>query len=184
MTMIMTFHRRLDALAPLVLPLAARLVFAGVLLGYFWASAVTKLGPGVGGLFTPSLGAYAQIFPRAFEAAGYDASQLGPWHRLVVLAGTWTEFVLPALIVLGLLTRLAAAGMMGFVLVQSLTDIIGHGADAATLGRWFDRVPDAPILDQRGLWMLLLAVLVCLGGGALSLDRLLARRLAPTSLAA
>lgn len=176
MTPILTLYRRLDTLAPLLLPLAARLVFAGVLLGYFWASAATKLGPGAAGLFTPSLGAYAQIFPRAFEAAGYDVGAMGLWHRLVVLAGTWAEFVLPALIVAGLATRLAAAGMIGFVVVQSLTDLIGHGADAVTLGRWFDRVPDALILDQRGLWMLLLAVPVMLGGGALSVDRWLARR--------
>ncbi|HMO09648.1 MAG TPA: DoxX family protein [Paracoccaceae bacterium] len=181
MTRFLTLYRRLDTLAPLLLPLAARLVFAGVLLGYFWASAVTKLGPGIGGLFTPSLGAYAQIFPRAFEAAAYDLGQMGLWHRLVVLAGTWAEFVLPALIAIGLLTRPAALGMMGFVVVQSLTDIIGHGADATTIGHWFDRAPDAAILDQRGLWMLLLAVPLFLGGGALSVDRLLVRRVAAMS---
>jgi len=159
------------------LPLLARFAFAAVLLPYYWASGVTKLGDGVAGILTPSAGAYAQILPKAFEAAGYDASQLGVLHRAVVLAGTWAEFLLPALIVVGLLTRLAAAGMAGFVVVQSLTDLWGHGgiAHAATLGAWFDRAPDGAILDQRLLWMVLLAVLVVKGGGWLSVDRVLRR---------
>ena len=149
-----------------LLPTLARLVFAGVLFGYFWASAMTKLeGP-----FTPSTGAFAQIFPRAFEAVGYDAGQMGLWQRIVVLAGSWAEVVLPVLIVLGLLTRLAALGMIGFVLVQSLTDIYGHGAAA---GAWFDRASDALILDQRALWLLLFAVLLCRGPGPLSADHVL-----------
>jgi len=160
-----------------LLPTLARLVFAGVLLAYFWASGLTKLGPGLSGLFQPSVGAYAQIFPRAMEAAGYDVSQFGLWHKLVVLAGTWSEFILPLMIVVGLLTRLAAIGMIGFVAVQTLTDLIGHGglAHPETVGAWFDRIPDSPIMDQRALWLLLLMVLVIKGAGALSLDRLLKR---------
>jgi putative oxidoreductase len=154
---------RLDA----VLPLLARLVFAAVLLGYFWASGLTKLGDG---LFSPSVGAYAQIFPRAMEAAGFDVSQMGLGRRLVVVAGTWAEFVLPVLIVLGVATRLAALGMIGFVAVQSLTDVYGHGAG---WGAWFDRASDAVIADQRALWLLLLVVLVAKGAGALSVDRIL-----------
>ncbi|MCX7287887.1 MAG: DoxX family protein [Rhodobacterales bacterium] len=159
-----------DRQADWLLPSAARLVFAGVLIGYFWASASTKLD----GLFTPSLGAYAQIFPKAFEAAGYDVAAMGLWQRLVVLVGAWSEFVLPLLIVLGLFTRLAALGMSGFVIVQSLTDIFGHDVAA---GAWFDRASDALILDQRALWMLLFLVLIVKGGGPLSLDRVLRGRL-------
>ena len=168
---------RLDALDPL-LPLLARFLFAAVLLPYFWASGLTKLGDGLFGFLSPSLGAYAQIFPRAMEAVSYDVSQLGLFHWLVVVAGTWAEFLLPLLIVLGLLTRLAALGMIGFVVVQSLTDLIGHGAlsDPATLGAWFDRMPDGIILDQRALWGLLLVTLVIKGAGALSLDHLLTGR--------
>jgi putative oxidoreductase len=171
-----TVFARLDR-AEWLLPLLARLVFAGVLLAYFWASGLTKLGSGLGGIISPSVGAYAQIFPRAMEAASYDTSQLGLFHTLVVLAGTWAEFILPLLIVLGLLTRLAALGMIGFVLVQTATDLIGHGALAhpETLGAWFDRIPDSPIMDQRALWLLLLMVLVTKGAGALSLDGILRR---------
>jgi putative oxidoreductase len=57
--------------------------------------------------------------------------------------------------------------------VQSLTDVFGHMADAATVGAWFDRASDSLILDQRTLWGLLLAVLVLKGAGPISLDRLL-----------
>jgi putative oxidoreductase len=166
---IQLYHRiagGLAAQADWLLPTLSRLVFAGVLFAYFWASAMTKLD----GPFSPSTGAYAQIFPKLFEAVGYDASQLGLWQRVVVLAGSWAEFALPVLIVLGLLTRLAALGMAGFVVVQSLTDIYGHGAAA---GAWFDRASDALILDQRALWLLLLAVLLCKGPGPLSADRAL-----------
>ncbi|WP_103334029.1 DoxX family membrane protein [Pseudotabrizicola formosa] len=171
--------RWLDRMAPALLPVLARLVFAAVLAGYFWASALTKLGPG---LLMPSTGAYAQIFPRAFEAVGYDASQLGLWPRLVVLAGTGAEFLLPLLIIAGLLARLAALGMIGFILVQSLTDVIGHGVAGADLGAWFDRFADALILDQRVLWTLPLVVIVMMGAGPVSVDRWLRnlRRNQPT----
>lgn len=165
---------RLDHVGDALLPLAARLTFAAVLLGYFWASGLTKLD----GVFTPSLGAYAQIYPRAMEAAGYDAGQMGAFRSLIVLAGSWAELILPALIVLGLATRLAALGMIGFVVVQSLTDIIGHNVGPDTIGAWFDRASDSLILDQRAFWLLALLILVLKGAGALSLDRLVAVGLA------
>ncbi|MEL6235517.1 MAG: DoxX family membrane protein [Pseudomonadota bacterium] len=166
---------RLDLAATPALTTLARFLFAAVLLLYFWNAGVTKLGEGVAGLFQPSMGAYTQIFPKAMEAVSYDVSQLGIFHTLVALAGTWAEFILPALIVLGLLTRLAALGMIGFVLVQSLVDLYGHGLidQPATFGAWFDRIPDSAILDQRAFWMLLLLLLVLKGGGPLSLDRVL-----------
>lgn len=170
MTALIALHSRFarfcDSQADWLLPTLARLVFAGVLLGYFWSSALTKFA----GPFTPSVGAYAQIFPRAFDAVGYDPSQLGLWHWAVVMAGAYAELILPTLIVLGLLTRLAALGMAGFVVVQSLTDIFGHSAAA---GAWFDRASDALILDQRALWLLLLIVLISKGAGPISADRFL-----------
>lgn len=170
MTLPFAFHDRmvrvLARLADWLLPTLARLVFAGVLLGYFWASALTKFA----GPFTPSTGAYGQIFPRAFDAVGFDETKLGLWHWAVALAGSYAEVVLPALIVLGLLTRLAALGMVGFVAVQSLTDVFGHGVEA---GLWFDRASDAVILDQRAMWMVLFAILITKGAGPISGDRLL-----------
>lgn len=163
-----------------LMPLLARFTFAATLLVYFWSSAMTKLGDGPLGLLRPSVGAYAQIFPRQLEAAGYDAGQLSILHWLVVVAGTWAEFLLPALVVLGLATRLAALGMIGFVALQSLTDIYGHGlTDAASIGAWFDRLPDGVILDQRLFWGFTLAYLVVRGAGAISLDALLRQRAVP-----
>jgi putative oxidoreductase len=163
------------------LALFARFAFAASLALYFFNSGITKLGDGIFGIFQPSLGAYAQIFPRAMEAAGYDASQMNILHTLVVLAGTWAEFILPLLIVVGLLTRLAALGMIGFIAVQTLTDLIGHGvwAEPATVGAWFDKIPGSVIMDQRALWVFLLLVLVVRGAGPLSLDHMLTRRRAP-----
>lgn len=169
----------LERQSPHLLPLFARLTFAAVLLFYFWASATTKLGSGVFGFLSPSDGAYIQIFPKTTESFGYDFSQFGVLHWLVVTAGTWAEFLLPLLIVLGLFTRLAALGMIGFVTMQSIVDVYGHGVAGDTLGAVFDRASDALIWDQRVLWVFLLVVLVLKGGGALSLDRALSRAFGP-----
>jgi len=157
-----------------LLPLAARVVFAAVLAGYFWASAMTKLESFPFGL---SAGSFGQIFPRAFEAASYNAAEMGFYHKLVVLAGTYAEFLLPLLIVLGLFTRLAALGMIGFVAVQTATDIWGHKIGAETIGAWFDRDSASLIADQRAQWVVLLLILVLRGAGRLSLDHLAAQRL-------
>lgn len=167
-------ERGLDGL----LPILARVLFAAVLFMYFWRSGLTKLGDGLFGIFTPSLGAYAQIFPKQMEAVGYDVSQLGLYHWAVVTAGTVAEFVLPVLVVIGLLTRLAAFGMIGFIVVQSLTDLYGHGgiAHSETLGAFFDADPAGVILDQRSLWVFILFVLVVKGAGALSVDHVLRRQ--------
>jgi len=156
----------------------ARLVFAGTLLMYFWVSGLTKLGDGIFGLFQPSVGAYAQIFPRVMEQVVYDTSQLSLFHWAVVVAGTWAEFILPLLVAIGLFTRLSALGMIGFVIVQSMTDLIGHGGleHPETLGAWFDNIPDAVILDQRAFWIFLLLVLFIKGAGPLSVDRILVSR--------
>lgn len=167
--------QRLDRMAPAVVPSLARLVFAGVLLVYFMTSVATKLGPGIFGFLHPSSGAFIQIYPRLFDAAGYDETQLGFIPHLVVIAGTLAEAVLPILVAIGLFTRPAALAMIGFVLMQSLTDVFGHGVGGDDLGRWFDAASGSLIIDQRSLWVLLLAILVFMGAGPLSLDRVAAR---------
>lgn len=172
MTMQVTYNRATMALSSMgdwLLPTLARATFAAVLLHYFWGSALTKLD----GPFTPSVGGFAQIYPRAMETAGYDAAALGLLPKLVVMAGAWAELILPLMIVIGLFTRLAALAMLGFVIVQSLTDIIGHKAGPETIGAWFDSASDALILDQRAFWALLLAVLIAKGAGPLAADRAL-----------
>jgi len=177
MTRLIALHHavfaRIEAMAPWLLPSLARLLFAGVLLVYYLNSGLSKFGEGLACLVRPDAGAYVTIFPRAMEAVNYDASQLTAFHYLVTLAGTWAEVVLPVLIVAGLLTRLAALGLIGFVLVQSLVDVTGHGLAAADIGTWFDATSDALLLDQRAFWVFTLMVLVVKGAGPLSLDRAL-----------
>ncbi|MCH2163425.1 MAG: DoxX family membrane protein [Marinovum sp.] len=158
-----------------VLPLLARLIFAGVLLVYFWNAGVAKLGDGVAGLFKVTAGGFGQIFPKQAEAVLWDVTQMTLFQKAVVLAGTWAEFILPTLIVIGLLTRLAAVGMICFIVVQSLTDLYGHGGilHAETLGSFFDAVPDSAILDQRALWIFLMVTLMIKGAGVLSVDHIM-----------
>lgn len=91
----------------------------------------------------------------------------------IVLAGTYAEFILPALIALGLFTRLASVGMIGFISMMSCVDISGHNADATTIGQMFDRLPYGIIMDQRLLWVFVLSILAIKGAGPLSLDRIL-----------
>ncbi|MEM1163811.1 MAG: DoxX family protein, partial [Pseudomonadota bacterium] len=162
--------------------LAARVVFAAVLFLYYWNSALTKIGDGFMGVFQVSDGAYFQIVPPIVEAADYDASAVAffPWG-LIVTVGTYAEFILPVLIVIGLFTRLAALGMIIFVIVQSYVDIAFHGVDAETIGVLFDRLPSATILDQRALWSFLLLVLLIKGAGAISLDGLIRRTVEPSA---
>ncbi len=165
------------ALEPWLLGLLARFTFAAVLFGYYWNAALTKIEPGLFGWLSIRDAAYFQIIPPVVEAYGYNASAVPtfPWG-LIVAAGTYAEFVLPVLIVSGLVTRLAAAGMIVFVIVQSWVDIAFHGADAATIGALFDRHSGSVIMDQRTMWVFLLAYLVVKGAGLFSLDALLRRR--------
>ena len=176
MTFFLTLYRDVTAQVAAwagdwLVPLGARFTFAAVLLGYYWSSGLTKFSDGFFGFLQPSFGAYCQILPKVAEAAQFDPQMISAvWYPLV-LFGSWAEMILPLLILLGLFTRGAALGMIGFIIVQSLTDIFGHGADAATIGGWFDRASDALILDQRLLWVFLLLVLVVQGGGRYALDQ-------------
>ena len=178
MLSILTIYDRLvegitNKLSGWFLPTFARFAFAAVLLMYFWKSAKTKLGDGIGGLFNLDPNGYVQIFPKAMEELGYDPSGLSIIHKIIAIAGTWSEFILPALIVIGLFTRLAALGMIGFVTVQSYVDITGHGAK---FGDWFTSASGDLIADQRLLWFLLFSILIVKGAGPISLDRVIGRQ--------
>ena len=156
--------------------LAARFVFASVLLAYYWNSAMTKVGEGFFGFFTIADNAYYQMLPPVIEAAGYDVSQVAffPW-KIIVFMGTYSEFILPLAVTLGLFTRLASLGMIGFIAVQTYVDINFHKIGAEATGAMFDRFPDAAIADQRLLWLLPLVYLIIKGAGMISLDALLGR---------
>jgi putative oxidoreductase len=156
------------------LGLAARFVFAGVLLVYFINSALTKLGDGPLGFLSPSDGAYAQILPGLMEQVSYDTSQIAFFpYGLIVLFGTWGEFILPVLVTIGLFTRISSLGMIIFVVVMTYVDITGHHVDAATIGTLFDGNPGSAIADQRLMWVFVLLVPVLKGPGLISLDALL-----------
>jgi putative oxidoreductase len=158
------------------LGLAARFVFAAVLWLYFLNSARTKVEEGLFGFFSIRDAAYYQIALPAVDAAGGDVSQVAfiPWGLMVVM-GTYGEFLLPLMVVLGLFTRIAALGMIAFVTVQTLVDVTVHQVGPETIGALFDRFPDSVILDQRLLWIFPLAYLAIKGGGAFSLDALAGR---------
>lgn len=172
-TVFRTAERALDGW---FLGLATRFVFAAVLWMYFLNSARTKVGEGVLGFFTISDNAYYQIALPAVDAAGGDVSQVAfiPWG-LMVFMGTYAEFILPLLLVLGLFARVAAVGMIAFIAVQTLVDVTVHQVGPETIGALFDRFPDSVILDQRLLWLFPLVYVVVKGAGTVSLDALAAR---------
>jgi putative oxidoreductase len=157
------------------LPEMARLVFASTLLVYYWTAALTKMGEGLWGIFAPSMGAYVQIFPKAMEAVSYDVSQLSWVHWGVASLALWGQLLLPLLLVVGLFARVAALGMIVVILVQSYVDVVGHGLDAESIGRFFDANPGSLLVDQRLFWVFLLWVVVVLGAGKLSLDSMWSR---------
>lgn len=159
-----------------MLGLAARFTFLAVLFQYYINSAFTKVGDGFTGFFQISDGAYFQIVPTIIAQTLDPAAVPFFPYKIIVILGTYAEFILPVLIVIGLFSRLAALGMIGFIIVQSLTDIYAHGLDDKTIGAWFDRFSDSAILDQRLFWTFTLLVIVMKGGGKLSLDYLITRR--------
>ena len=169
MTALISLHNnvlgKMDHTSNWLTPTLARIVFIAVLLFYFWNSAMTKVD---GSIFSPSAGAFGQIFPKAAEAVLYDVTQMTFFQRIVIFFGTVAEFVLPALLLVGLLTRLAALGMIGFIWVQTATDVTGHGVK---LGSLFDNA--ISLMDQRVMWTFLFLVIIINGAGPISLDKLL-----------
>ncbi len=158
--------------------LAARLTFLAVFFFYYTNSFFTKVGEGFLGFFQIQGGAYFQIVPKAVEAAGYDPANVSFMSHVMVFFGTYMEIILPVLIIIGLFTRAAALGMIGFMAVQTFVDITVHGADEKTIGAWFDNDPSSLLSDQRVLWVFVMLVLVIKGAGYLSLDHLLGRKYA------
>ena len=156
------------------LELAARFVFAGVLMVYYLHSASLKVGSGIAGFFQPSFSAYIQILTeQVMVSYDLEIANVPFYLKVVVYMGTYAEFLLPILIVIGLFTRVSALGMIVFICVQSYVDVYLLGVDASTVGALFDRESGSAIVDQRTLWIFVLLVLVVKGGGALSVDRLL-----------
>lgn len=93
----------------------------------------------------------------------YNVPLLPP--TLAAIAGTFGELFFPALLILGLFTRLGALGLFAVnaMAVISYWHVIGgEGFEAA--------------LAQHVLWGYMLAVVALVGGGGLSIDTLLEKR--------
>lgn len=151
--------------------LFARFVFASTLYLYYLNSAKTKVGDGLLGFFQVTDGAYIQIAGPAFEAAGYEQSAMPLPAHIMVIMGTYGEFIMPILVILGLFSRIGAVGMIAFIFVQTYVDTSVHGVE---LGSLFNGQP-ADILDQRLFWILPLLYVALKGAGAISLDNVLSR---------
>ena len=151
--------------------LFTRLAFLFTLYIYYLNSARTKVGDGLLGFFEVTDGAYIQIAGPAFEAAGYEQAALSFPTHLMVMMGTYGEFILPILVILGLFARVGALGMIAFVFVQTYVDVTAHGV---TLGTLFNGQP-SELLDQRLFWCIPLLYIVLKGPGAVSLDNALGR---------
>ncbi|MEX3010329.1 DoxX family protein [Hoeflea sp. TYP-13] len=153
------------------LGLFSRFVIAATLYVYYLNSAKTKIGDGLLGMFEVTDSAYIQIAGKAFEAAGYEASALPLPAHIMVYAGTYGEFILPVLVIIGLFARVGAVGMIAFVFVQTYVDATGHGV---ALGTLFNGQP-GEILDQRLFWITPLIYVAVKGPGLISLDTLISR---------
>ncbi|MCI4664464.1 MAG: DoxX family protein [Neomegalonema sp.] len=162
------------ALQDWLLGALARAIFASTLLFFFWKSGLTKVD--AMGLVDVT-NALAQMAPKALEAAEYDASKLGFHYHLMAYAGTYGEFLLPALVIIGLFARIASLGMIAFIAVMTYVDVTAHGTVAFDLTKTFDATPSDAIMDQRLLWLFPLIYLAMRGAGVLSLDYVLSRLL-------
>ena len=82
----------------------------------FWLSGLTKWD----GWFTLSFGATA-LFTDEYRLHWFGAQYPFPYPEYMALASASAEVVLPVLLVLGLLTRYAAAGILAMTVVIQLT---------------------------------------------------------------
>ena len=154
--------------------LAARLAFSSVLMIYFLNAAQLKVGSGFPAMFIPKGGAYAQMFPALAKSVRYNVDKIDVFpYQIIVFFGTYMEFILPVLILVGLFTRAASLAFIVFIGVMTYVDITAHKVGAETIGTFFDRVNNSAIADQRLLWLVPLVYLMLKGAGAISLDRLL-----------
>ena len=166
------------------LPTLARFIFAATLFVYFYGSAMLKIGEpelstlftadGINSLVKPTMGMFVQMLPEAADASGYDVDAATTMQKVIMISGTWAEFLLPVLIIVGLFTRVAAIGMVVFIGVMTYVDLYGHGgiSDLKILGAWFDSDTASIVADQRLYWIFLLLYLFFRGAGPLSIDRL------------
>lgn len=158
MEIVRTIARWLDAIPYSLIALFLRIIAAHP----FFVSGQTKIeGPTVGGeIFGLDLSLQIPTSIRdatfALFADEYKLPLISP--TLAAYAATAVEFILPLLLVIGLLTRLSALGL----LVMTMVIQIFVFPDA-----WW---------TVHAYWAAILIVLIARGPGAISLDHLLFRR--------
>lgn len=136
------------------IPEGIALLFTRVALaGIFWRSARTKVEDG--SLLTIKDTTFFQFSDAPFNQVPIVNGELGAYVT------TYTEHVLPILLLLGLATRLGALGVLGMTLViQTFV------------------FPEMAVWWQTHiLWVAMALVLIVRGGGLFSLDRLIGHRL-------
>lgn len=160
------------------LTLAARLAFAAVLAPYFMSLAASmsggstlSVGPDLPGTLL-SYGVVYQLAP--WLDPGKGPPDLSIMTSLLLHLSVLALAVLPPMLVAGLATRLAAAGMILLLAWITLIDIVAHHPPSEVLGVWFDTDPFGEIADLRLLWVMLIAIPLALGGGMVSMDALIA----------
>lgn len=158
MNIIRTIARWLDAIPYAVIALFLRIVAAHP----FFVSGQTKIdGPTVGGeIFGLDLSFQIPTSIRdstfALFADEYKVPLIPP--TLAAYAASGVEFVLPLLLLIGLLTRLSASGLLAMTMVIQIFVF-----------------PDA-WWTVHAYWAAILIVLIARGPGAISLDHILFRR--------
>ena len=131
------------ALPEAIVLLITRLALAGI----FWRSARTKVEEGT---WLQMSDTTVFLFQEEYGM---------PFPEITGLIATYAEHFLPILVVLGLFTRLGAAGLLVMTLVIQ-----------------FFVYPDA-WWQTHILWVALAGILVVRGGGMFSIDRLLGHKL-------
>lgn len=116
-----------------------------------------------------SVGAFYRFGPATAEAL---MAGLGPplGISLLVHPMTLTELVLPLLLVAGLATRWAGAGMLLLIAVTTLIDLASHPEATVLMASMFDVYPFDVLTDLPLLWAMLAAIPLTLGAGPVSLD--------------
>ena len=130
------------------------LLFTRVALaGIFWRSARTKIEEG--SLLTIRDTTFFQFSDAPFNQVPVLNGELGAYVT------TYTEHILPILLVLGLATRFGALGILGMTLVIQIFVF-----------------PEMAVWWQTHiLWVAMALILIVRGGGLFSLDRLIGHRL-------
>lgn len=139
--------KKLIAMISGSVPEGIALLFTRVALaGIFWRSARTKVEDG----------SWLQMSDTTVFLFREEYGM--PWPEITGLLATYAEHFLPILIVLGLFTRIGAAGLLGMTLVIQ-----------------FFVYPEA-WWQTHIIWVALAGMLIVRGGGMFSLDRLIGHK--------